>query len=51
VSIPTRRISAVRRVYGYNVHGFTIANTDARYEEQELVEHAVRSWDPPRPSR
>lgn len=35
-------ISVARRVYGYDVHGFTIANTDARYEEQELVEHSVK---------
>ena len=26
---------------GYDVHGFTIVNTDARYEEQEMVEYAV----------
>jgi asparagine synthase (glutamine-hydrolysing) len=35
-------ISVARRVYGYDVHGFTIANTDARYEEQDLVEHVVK---------
>jgi asparagine synthase (glutamine-hydrolysing) len=34
-------IGVARRVYGYDVHGFTIANTDARYEEQDLVEHAI----------
>jgi asparagine synthase (glutamine-hydrolysing) len=31
-----------RRVLGYDVHGFTIMNTDARYEERELVETSVR---------
>lgn len=35
-------IAIARRVYDYNVHGFTVANTDARYEEQDLVEYAVR---------
>jgi len=35
-------ISIAKRVFGYDVHGFTILNTDARYEEQSLVETAVR---------
>jgi asparagine synthase (glutamine-hydrolysing) len=34
-------ISIARRTFGYDVHGFTIVNTDARYEEQDLVNHAV----------
>lgn len=34
-------IAIARRVYGHNVHGFTIVNTDARYEESELVDLAV----------
>lgn len=34
-------ISIAQRVFQYNVHGFTIMNTDARYEEQDMVEHAV----------
>ncbi len=34
-------ISVAKNVCGYDVHGFTIQNTDARYEEQDLVEHAV----------
>lgn len=34
-------ISIAKRVFGYDVHGFTILNTDARYEEQELVVQAV----------
>lgn len=34
-------ISIASRVYGYDVHGFTIVNTDARYEEKDLVDHAV----------
>jgi asparagine synthase (glutamine-hydrolysing) len=34
-------ISIAKRVFGYDVHGFTIANTDARYEEAEMVAHAV----------
>ena len=35
-------ISTARRVFGCDVHGFTIVNTDARYEEMSLVEAAVR---------
>jgi asparagine synthase (glutamine-hydrolysing) len=35
-------ISLAKRVFGYDVHGFTIRNTDARYEEQALVEQSVR---------
>ena len=34
-------IATARRVFDYDVHGFTIVNTDARYEEQDLVERAV----------
>ena len=35
-------ISIARRELGYQVHGFTIMNTDVRYEEREMVEHSVR---------
>jgi asparagine synthase (glutamine-hydrolysing) len=35
-------ISIAKRVFGYDVHGFTILNTDARYEEQDMVELAVK---------
>jgi asparagine synthase (glutamine-hydrolysing) len=35
-------ISIASRELGYDVHGFTIMNTDERYEEQELVELMVR---------
>lgn len=35
-------ISIAKNVFDYDVHGFTIANSDARYEEQELVEYSVR---------
>jgi asparagine synthase (glutamine-hydrolysing) len=34
-------ISVARRVLGEDVHGFTIVNSDARYEEQGLVDLAV----------
>jgi asparagine synthase (glutamine-hydrolysing) len=34
-------ISIARNIFDYDVHGFTIVNFDARYEEQELVEYAV----------
>ncbi len=41
--VDSNSLAAVaRRVFGYDVHGFTIANTDSRYEESALVEHAVR---------
>jgi asparagine synthase (glutamine-hydrolysing) len=32
-----------KTVFGYDVHGFTIDNTDRRYEEREMVELSVRS--------
>ena len=35
-------IAIAKRVLGYDVHGFTIANADARYEEEALVAHAVQ---------
>ena len=35
-------ISIAKRVFGYDVHGFTIVNDDARYEEQDMVDCAVR---------
>lgn len=35
-------ISIARRELGEDVHGFTIVNSDARYEEQEMVDAAVR---------
>jgi asparagine synthase (glutamine-hydrolysing) len=35
-------ISIAKRVFGYDVHGFTIINTDARYEEADMVDLAVR---------
>lgn len=34
-------ISIARRNFGMDVHGFTIMNTDARYDEQELVDITV----------
>ncbi len=34
-------IAIAKRVFGYDVHGFTIINTDERYEERAMVEHAV----------
>lgn len=35
-------ISIAKRVFGHDVHGFTIVNTDARYEESDMVDLAVR---------
>jgi asparagine synthase (glutamine-hydrolysing) len=34
-------ISIARRVFDYDVHGFTIVNEDERYAERDMVEHAV----------
>jgi asparagine synthase (glutamine-hydrolysing) len=34
-------ISIASRVLGQEVRGFTIVNDDARYEEQDMVDHAV----------
>jgi asparagine synthase (glutamine-hydrolysing) len=36
-------IAIAKRVYDYDVHGFTIVNTDSRYEEQAMVEESVRA--------
>jgi len=38
-------IAIAKRVLGYDVHGFTIMNSDARYDEREMVEIAVREMD------
>jgi asparagine synthase (glutamine-hydrolysing) len=35
-------IAIAKRKLGYQVHGFTIMNTDERYEEREMVEATVR---------
>ena len=35
-------ISTAKRVCGYDVHGFTVMSDDARYEEREQIETAVR---------
>jgi asparagine synthase (glutamine-hydrolysing) len=35
-------VAIAKKVLGYDVHGFTIANTDSRYEEMELVDLAVK---------
>lgn len=34
-------IGTAKRVFGYDVHGFTIANEDERYEEADMVDLAV----------
>lgn len=34
-------ISIAKNVFDYDVHGFTVTNTDSRYEEQDMVDHAV----------
>ena len=38
-------ISIAKKIFNYDVHGFTIINTDDRYSESELVEHSVSQLD------
>jgi asparagine synthase (glutamine-hydrolysing) len=38
-------ICTAKRVFGYDVHGFTITNTDMRYDEQEMVDCVVATMD------
>jgi asparagine synthase (glutamine-hydrolysing) len=38
-------LSIAKNVFAYDVHGFTIANVDARYEEQAMVDYAVQTLD------
>lgn len=35
-------ISIAKRVFDYDVHGFTLVDEDERYDERELVEHSVK---------
>lgn len=35
-------ISIAKNVFRYDVHGFTIVSTDSRYEEQAMIDHAVK---------
>ncbi len=37
-------ISIAHRVFGHDVHGFTILNQDARYDERAIVEEAVAEY-------
>jgi asparagine synthase (glutamine-hydrolysing) len=34
-------IATAKRVFDFDVHGFTIVNRDERYDEQDLIEHSV----------
>lgn len=38
-------IAIAKRVFGYDVHGFTVVNKDARYEEQSVVEAVIGDLD------
>jgi asparagine synthase (glutamine-hydrolysing) len=38
-------IAIAKKVLGYDVHGFTIENSDARYEERDMVEHSKTALD------
>ena len=38
-------VSIAKKHFGYDVHGFTIINTDSRYEERDMVDLAVRDLD------
>jgi asparagine synthase (glutamine-hydrolysing) len=35
-------ISIAKNVFDYDVHGFTIQNTDSRYDEQDVLEESIR---------
>lgn len=35
-------ISIAKRVFNYDVHGFTIINSDSRYEEQDMIDIGVK---------
>ena len=35
-------ISVAKKVFNYDVHGFTITNQDHRYEEKEMVDSSIR---------
>jgi len=35
-------ISIAKRVFDYDVHGFTIVNTDERYEEQDIIDQTKK---------
>jgi asparagine synthase (glutamine-hydrolysing) len=35
-------ISIAKRVFNYDVHGFTILNSDSRYEEQDMIDIGVK---------
>ncbi len=37
-------VGVAKNLLGADVHGFTIVNTDERYEEAELVDHAVAEF-------
>ena len=34
-------ISIAKRVFDYDVHGFTILNSDSRYEEQDMIDASI----------
>lgn len=36
-------ISIAKKVCDFDVHGFTVVNTDARYEERDKVDHMVKT--------
>ncbi len=38
-------ISIAKREFDYDVHGFTIMNTDSRYEERDMVETSVQNLE------
>ena len=35
-------ISIAKNILDFDVHGFTIVNTDERYQEKDLVNYAVK---------
>ena len=38
-------IGIAKKIFGYDVHGFTIMNHDERYEEKDMVNYSVKSQE------
>lgn len=38
-------IGIAKKIFGYEVHGFTIMNHDERYEEKDMVNYSVKSQE------
>ena len=45
VSEARKLISIAKKIFNYDVHGFTIMNHDERYEEKDMVNYSVKSQE------